>query len=247
MGYLCLKEACKMKVKCWECETVIEVDIESEWFDSKGYYNPERFNPPKKAWRRFYCESCNEIVKKRIEEEKNQYVELKIKMMQERALDILEKQKIDFYEYSEAIKAVQEFSLEQTDKFDSSYEMIAAIILIHNRIQVKLQYKISKYKVDFFLPDYKCALEIDGERHQHNTLYDSNRDIKIRQILGSEWEIVRIDTKYLEQNAKVLPKAIVELKKLKQDTRRKNNGIIPSHFSKRDKAKSEEVERIAKT
>ncbi len=120
MGYLCLREACKMKVKCWECKTVIEVDIGLEWFNSKAYNNPEQFNPPKKAWRRFYCESCNEMVKKRIEEEKNQYVELKIKMMQERALDILEKQKIDFYEYSEAIKAVQEFSLEQTDKFDSS-------------------------------------------------------------------------------------------------------------------------------
>ena len=47
-----------------------------------------------------------------------------------------------------------------------------------------------------------------GERHQHRKSYDSKRDVFIKNALGSGWEIVRIDTKYLDKNAKQLLNAI---------------------------------------
>lgn len=233
-----------MKIKCWECEKEIDVDIKTKWIESKSYYNSEALNPPINAWKRFYCDSCEKEVKEQMAINKENYIKLKIKMSYERAIGILETQKIDIYEYEEAMKAVKEFAEENPDKFDSSYEMIAAIILINEGVSIKLQQKVGKYRADFYLSDFKCILEIDGERHEGKLLEDSNRDIKIRQILGAEWEVVRIPTGYLEQNAKMLLKALLELKKLKQDTRNKNGGIIPSTYSKRDKAKSNEVERI---
>lgn len=235
-----------MKVKCWNCNKKINIDLRSTWADSKGYYNRESMNPPDKPWKRFYCESCAKETTEQFEQEKQVYVRLKNKMLFERAIKILETQKMDFYKYEEAIKAVYDFSQESPEKFDSAYEMIAAIILINERIQTKLQYNIGRYRVDFFLPDLKCILEVDGERHEEKLLEDSNRDIKIRAELGAEWEIVRVPTEYLELNAKMLPKAIIELKKAKQEIRLKNGGIIPAHYSKRDKAKAIQVDKIAK-
>lgn len=246
MEKLCLEEACKMKLNCWECGQEIEVDIEGVWFESKGFYNQEKMNPPKEAWRRFNCEECEYKVNQQFIKDKQEYIKLKTIMTFERAIKSLESQKIDLYKYEEAIKAVKEFALEKPEKFDSSYEMIAAIILIQEKVKVKLQHSIDKYRADLYLEDFKCIVEIDGERHDESLLEDSNRDIRIRQILGSDWEVVRIPTKYLDENAVVLLKAIIELKKLKQKTRAKHGGIIPANFSKRDKAKADEIEKIVK-
>lgn len=219
--------------------------MEEEWYKFRHPNSRDYFDTPNIIWKRFYCDECEEIVKERQASEKKEYIRLKIQMMYERALTLLERQIIDFNSYEQAIKAVEEFARENPSKFDSSYEMIAAVILINEKISAKLQYKIGNYRVDFYLPKLKCILEVDGERHKHKLLEDSNRDIKIRQTLGPEWEVVRIPVEYLEKNARVLPKAIIELKKEKQKIRNKNAGIIPSYYSKRDKAKVEEVEKIA--
>ena len=42
----------------------------------------------------------------------------------------------------------------------------------------------------------------------HREVYDSERDIDIRNTLGKEWEIVRIPTKYIEKDPTVIPEAI---------------------------------------
>ena len=249
VGKLCLKEACKMEVKCWNCHQAIKIDAFNEWGtrrtkDDYGFWLYEEM--PKKAWKRFYCTDCEPKVKEQFEADKEEYIQLKMKMMLERAIVSLERQRIDIYKYREAIEVVENFALKNPSKFESSHELIAAIILINDRVHIKAQYQIDRYRVDFCLPEYKCLLEIDGERHEERLLEDSNRDIKIRRIMGPEWEVVRIPTKYLDENAKVLLKAVISLKEKKQEIRRRNEGIIPSHFSKRDKAKSEEVEKIVK-
>jgi len=235
-----------MELKCWECNKEIEVNIKSEWVEGKSCNNREIINPPNVGWKRFYCEGCKESVEQQLIKDKEEYVRLKIIMTYERAVNSLENQKLDLYEYEEGIKLVKEFALNNPTKFDSSYEMIAAIILINQRINIKMQHKVGKYKADIYLEGIKCIVEIDGERHKESLLEDSNRDIKIREILGGDWEVVRIPTQYLDQNAKVLYKAITELKKEKQKVRAKNGGVIPSHYSKRDRAKSDEVERLVK-
>lgn len=120
----------------------------------------------------------------------------------------MEKQSIKMYDYKEAIEVVENFLTKNPDKFDSSYEVLAAIILVNNRIYSKMQYKIGRYQVDFLLPEIGVVLEIDGERHKHHKQYDSNRDKFIKKELGYGWDIVRIKTEYLDMNAEKLVDAI---------------------------------------
>ena len=51
-------------------------------------------------------------------------------------------------------------------------------------------------------------MEIDGERHKGSKKYDTERDMEIRAELGAGWQIVRINTDYLEENAKLLLEAV---------------------------------------
>ena len=239
-------------VMCWECGCNVEIDLADEWSknDNRAMHCRGSINldlMPDYVWKRVYCAECTQ---KRIEQEKENkrlYGLYKAKMIFERAVKMLEKQKAPMYKLKEAINAVREFSEENTDKFDTAHEMVAAIVLINSRVKVKVQAKVENYHVDFMLPELKCLLEIDGEPHSRQALYDSNRDIKIRQILGADWEVVRIPNDRIEQNALLLMEMISKLKKLKQDTRKANGGIIPAGFSKRDREKAEEIERIAKS
>lgn len=232
-----------MITKCWGCGKEVDYDFESIQFayESKRIYvtsveNHKKIKAPEKIWKRVHCKECEEKLKSDLKKTKQIYIDSKIKILLERAIDSLEKQSIDIYDYEEAIKSVEEFAKENPSKFDSSYEMIAAMVLIKNRVETKLQYKIGKYRVDFFLPTLECILEIDGNLHDHNKIHDSKRDVELRKTLGDSWEVVRIPTKCLDENAKVLVKAIKELKKDKQSVRYKNGGVIPTYYSKRNEA-----------
>lgn len=160
---------------------------------------------------RCYCQECFDKHTNRLKRENEVYIKLKKRRMLEKAIDILEHQEIKIYEYRDAIKAVGEFIEDNPDKFDSSYEMLAAIVLIKHHIKCKMQYKIGRYQVDMLLPDLFVALEIDGERHRHTKIEDSQRDFTIKMVLGSQWEIVRIKTDYLDQHAEHLLDAIKEV------------------------------------
>lgn len=158
--------------------------------------------------RRCYCDECYEEVRSEEIEERKEYVRLKKREMFRKAISLLEGQNTDMYEYQEAINVVENFIEDNVDKFDSSYEVLAAIILVHNRIYSKMQYRVGNYQVDFLLPDLMVVLEIDGERHKYKKQYDSDRDKFIKKELGPHWEIIRIPTEHLDKNAKKLPEAI---------------------------------------
>ena len=160
------------------------------------------------TYKRCYCSECYKEHEKEIEEKQKMLVLLKKQMMFERAMQILEKQKFNFYRNKEAIKVVEDKLNVEPDKFDSSYEMIAAIVLVGNHIYSKMQYKIDRYQVDFLIPDYHIVLEIDGDRHRHRRGYDSVRDEYIKANLGTDWEIIRIPTECLETNANKMIEAI---------------------------------------
>lgn len=228
-----------MKVKCWECGEEIEYNLKSEilGYELKRIYtSSKKVRSPKTVWKRIFCEKCSEKVKNRMANEKSEYIRLKSKMMFERAVENLEKQLIDFVEYEEAIKTVQSFAEEHTEKFESSSEMIAAIMLVNKRITSKMQYKIGNYRVDILLPDLNVALEIDGERHNENkvVIKDSRRDVKIRELLGGDWEVVRIPSNYIDTDAEKMVDAIIAIRDEKKRMREENCGIIPSYFSKRN-------------
>ena len=190
------------KIRCWKCG---EEATSTRVIEGTGFERVERGVSP---YYRCYCEKCKAEVD--VEERRNRelYIRLKKREMFIRACDILEKQHTKMYEYREAIEVVDEFISTHPDKFDSSYEVLAAIVLVHNRIVSEMQRKIGRYQVDFYLPDLCVVLEIDGERHTNRKTYDTARDNAIKKKLGPGWDIVRIKTDYLDKDAKRLPEAI---------------------------------------
>lgn len=187
-----------MKVTCWMCGSTEVIErMEANQLPAK---HQERY--------RCYCKACKQKSLEEAEAIKTEYVRLKKEVMFENALETLEGQDINLYDYREAIDAVHDYLRKNPDRFDSSYEVIAAIVLIYNKVQCRPQAAVDRYRVDFLLPDELVVLEIDGERHAHRKYYDSERDRAIKAELGDNWEIVRIDTDLLKKNAKQLVKAI---------------------------------------
>ena len=224
-----------MNLKCWECQKEIEAarDVEPYFSWRTGQYYDAKFK-----YRRVYCAECDERVKKQYKSEHEMYISLKSKFMLERAINIIEEQNIDVYEYEEAIKAVSEKLLANPQKFKSAEEVVSAIVLISNRIHIKVNHKVGKYIADILIPSLSCVVEIDGYTHNSEKVSaaDGKRDVDMRNMLGREWETVRIPTRFIHQNALKLPDAIIGLKKAMQEQRAKNNGILPDAFAKRFRA-----------
>lgn len=196
-------------MKCWVCgkeATRTRQQLKMKKYHGMLLYDFVEVKPSK--YHRCYCEECMNEINALEQQEQEEYIRLKKRRMFLNACELLEKQHTNMYEYREAIDAVEEHIKENPDKYDSSYEVLAAIILIHERIHIKMQEKIGRYQVDFLLPEMLVVLEIDGDRHTHRKAYDSRRDKIIKQELGPHWEVIRINTDYLDQNAKALPKAI---------------------------------------
>ena len=189
-------------MKCWPCgKTATRTNVIK--FDGMSYIEE---SPSRKY--RSYCEKCLAMVKQTETEEKEMYVKLRKRMMFRKACATLESQNIDMYSYREAISVVSDYLENNPDKVDSSYEALAAIVLVKNRIYSKMQYKVGRYQVDFLLPEHLIVLEIDGERHRTRKGYDSVRDQEIKKLLGEPWEIVRITTDCLDMDAKKIPEAL---------------------------------------
>lgn len=164
--------------------------------------------PYAKNNRRCYCKSCREAEAKRIAEEKSAYITLKKREMFRSALENLEKQELDMYKFRGAIRKTLKYVEEHPDKFDSSYEMMAAIILIYNGVRCSFQYRVLNYQCDICIPDWNVIIEIDGERHSGRRDEDNVRDKKIIAKLGEDWNIIRIKTELLDMKAENLIKAI---------------------------------------
>lgn len=219
-----------MEKKCWICGAPAVKFQTSIKFDKHRIYGEERKQ-------RGYCEECFNKVAVDMRDSKDEYIRLKKKLMYERAVRLLEKQDVDIYDYEEALKAVQDYSQSHPDKFDSAEEMLAATILIHNRINTTVGAQIGRYTVDLMLPEKFVLLEVDGATHANRVYYDNERDKDLRRELGGKWEVVRIKTEYLAQNAKQLVTAIDAVYAEKKKLRAQNNGLLPDWYSRREFAK----------
>lgn len=219
--------------KCWICGKPAteyptcrtEKYVSNIWEGVKGT----------EASHRAYCADCAKAWTKEMSAARKQYVELKKKLMLERAVRMMEAQDISIDDYKEAVEALEDFISEDADKFDSAHEMVAAIVLIDNELSVKIQARVGRYRIDLLIPDLKVALEIDGERHAGRVYYDNERDKAIREELGHDWEIVRVKTGYIEENAEMLVEAIKQIKKAKQTVRAQYNGELPDWYLKRSR------------
>lgn len=211
----CMKNRKYRKVECWNCGKAIKV--------------MELYKIP-------YCKECEADREKQNKRDRALYTELRTQFMFERAMNMLEKQNkvIDIDDYKEASKALKEYTLENSGKFDSSHEMLVAMELINNKVHIKIQPKVGDKNPDFIMTYERIVLEIDGYMHKHSQEADYRFDEEVRQKLGNEWEVIRIPTKYIEKNISKLYDAIMELKIYKQKLREENYGIIPEYFSKRE-------------
>lgn len=232
-------------MKCWNCENEI-IGEQFEFIqDGSDYFcrTEKQFEAIDKRARRIvanngemvatsrkYCQDCFEELSTQQKSDIDIYLKLKCKLMVERAIRMIEEQGIEIYDYKEAIDTVSEYAKANREKFMSAHEVVAAIILIANEIKTKVQYQVGKYHVDFLLPTLHVVLEIDGYMHDHSKKKDVMRDIDVRNALGADWEVVRIPTKNIEKRAELLVEAIKTAKKEKQETRKKNNGILPEQF-----------------
>lgn len=191
-------------MKCWTCGK-----------ETEPTYKVTRGN--KIATKnRAYCPECLEKHNEEIKHDKELHVILKKKVMFERAMELMEKQGCDMSKYRNSAVMVQKYLYTNWDKFDSADELIAAIVLIKNGLQVKMQCKVGRYQIDIVIPEKKIALEIDGDRHKLKRDYDTWRDVEIKNALGDEWEIVRISTNHIEKNCEKLVTAIDAVVQYKQ-------------------------------
>lgn len=191
----------EVRMKCWCCE---KEAVRTRIVRNIGIVIEEEPS----IYTRNYCNDCYEKEVEKDKTDKAEYIRLKKRMMFLTAVENLESQKVNMQKYHEAIDVVDEFINSNPDKFDSSYEVLAAIILVKNRIHCKMQYRIGKYQVDFFLPEHMVILEVDGERHKHRKDYDSQRDTEIKKLLQMPVEIIRIKTDFLDAKAERLVDAI---------------------------------------
>lgn len=202
--------------QCWRCGKPVKL-----------HHEPQE---------RVFCEECRT---KEIQDHKkliSEYALLKTKVMFDNALRIMEKsQRVYMYEYKDAADEVLEAMQLHTDAFYSADEVVTAIILAEYGIEFIPNYSVGSYRVDFYLPKEKLCVEIDGHLHRFNAEFDSKRDIDIRHILGAEWEIIRIPTKYVEKDPTKIPEAIEEMAKQKRKIRAENGGFIPETFSARER------------
>ena len=223
-SYAEFAEAHPDKVKiCWRCGNY-----------HNGGHKPERS----------YCDECIERHKEEDKQLMDRYVEYKLRVMWRRAVNDIEKQSVFMDEYYDEAQAVLEMALEDTGKFQSSHEMMVAMELVRNRVRTKVQHKVLRYRVDFLIPDWKVALEIDGKLHDYKIKKDSDRDVAILTELNKDdagWEIIRIPTKHIDDNLKQLVPAIKALYNERQRLRKKHGGFLPTYYSKHDTAQQMKV------
>ena len=208
--------------KCWVCDA----DIASSFFDRNMDVMSLRF-----------CHGCWHEHTKQHKETISEYTRLKNMVMFERAMRFMEKANTDMERYKRYAKAVQKHSAESPELYKSAHEMIAAIVMLETGAEFEMNYKVGTYVADMYLPDMNLIVEIDGEVHEGKELKDSNRDVRLRQMLGEEWEIIRIPTKHIEENPARIPDAVQALAKQKRMLRKRNGGFLPGSYSKREAAR----------
>ena len=210
-----------MKHKCWVCggEAVKGFEIYNRRATEKEREQYGGSDSDVPLWllkvavspsdgQRVYCADCFDKTVAEKQELSNMLAVLNIKNMLEKAIRMLERQGSDIYDYRDAIERVQNYAISSPEKFASSHEALAAIILIHNGYKIKMQYPVANYRVDFYLPKLKVLLEIDGYLHKNRKKQDAERDKKILAAMPAGWQIVRIPTEHIERKADLLITAI---------------------------------------
>ena len=81
--------------------------------------------------------------------------------------------------------------------FNSVNEICFAIQLEKENIKYYPNYKIGECRVDFFIPDLKKIVEVDGEIYHTDENKDFLRERKIMSCIDNGYEIVRIPASFV--------------------------------------------------
>lgn len=200
--------------KCWHCGKLVDYDGEPQV--------------------RVYCEQCEQVVIDERNRILSEHIDRKIRVMHERALREMERGGVYMHEYVDIARDTLAAALKNPEKYLSSDEMICAMVLDSNGYEYEINKRIGKYVVDFYIPELKVILEVDGERHEFKADSDSRRDLELKKALGDSWEVVRIPTKYVEENPEALPDALVKVRDYKRKLRKQYGGYLPEGYSKRE-------------
>ncbi len=111
--------------------------------------------------------------------------------------------------YRRAIGIVQKH-LDRPGWFQSTEEIMTAIELIRRNLKIRHQVKVFDFSVDFVIPEYKVALEVDGKPFHGKDQEEKQRkrDEVIQWKLGEGWEVIHIDANSINMNVTRLLSAI---------------------------------------
>ena len=184
---------------------------------------------------RVYCPECRQLEELEHEGKRKAYVKLKMDLMLERALNIMERSgKVSMDGIREPFQVLRERFKNGEEEYKSAEEIVTALVLMDNAFEYEANKRIAQYIVDFFVPELRAIIEVDGHEHELTTIKDSKRDLEIRRMLPADWEIVRIKTEFIAQNPTKIPEAVEKMREYKQKIRKENGGVIPASFSNRE-------------
>lgn len=174
------------------------------------------------------CQLCKEKIKTEI---KDINTNVKLKKL-DTAIQRIIKQGNNIEEYCIAIDKIREI-LSTKNWFQSTEEIMVAIELYKNKVLFNHQVRVLNYSIDFVLPSEKIILEIDGSLF-HNKLTVEKEKVRDRFILDrfdKDWEAIRIKDKFINQNIRMLTKALNKVKKDRQRVRSSYNGKLPYRYN----------------
>lgn len=189
------------------------------------------------------CPEC----KTRHDEEIHELVEtqktVRSKLMYENAIRKLESthELYDFEIIRDSMEFIEELIEYKPEAFKSTAEVITAIMLHHDGFEFKVNHRVDRYILDFYIPEEKIDLEIDGFLHKGKRAHDGKRDVELRLTLGKEWEVIRIPVKYVESAPMSLTCHMLEVAKKQRKLRKENGGILPQSYSPSVRAYYESV------
>lgn len=175
-----------------------------------------------------YCDFCKEKGKT---EYKDINTEKKFKKF-DIAIHRIKKQGNIINLYSDSIDKIKQL-IPIKNWFQSTEEIMVALELYKDKIPFNHQVKVMKYYVDFVLPKDKIILEVDGSAF-HNKLTIGKEKVRDKLILskfGEEWEIIRIKDVFINQNVRMLSKALKRVSKERKRSRQNHNGKIPVGYN----------------
>lgn len=152
--------------------------------------------------RKFICNRCKdrrERHKKEVETAWFEVIEEKGERRFNQALDKIQAQVKNFGKYEKAIKVARRAQ----GKFGSVPEAMVAVELLRLGYRIIPQQKVGKYRVDFYLPKEKIAIEVDGELY-HRDIYGGDREATIQMALGFDATIIHVPAEWISKHIQMM-------------------------------------------